>query len=210
MNKSEVFSPFVTLMSFSSPVAMSIGCSIIASKEVDGVGVTWSNLAEPVSLVDDDSMKDAFIMLILDAILYYVLARYLDMVYPGKYGIAKPWNFFNSSKSNRNDSQTLFKTDEQAKSGIIVDEIEKTFAISNFGIRKALDKVSFTCPQDQVTVLLGPNGAGKSTLMNIMCGTLKPDTGSVRIDGHLMDREPELARKSLGMCPQFDIVIDGV
>lgn len=53
----------------------------------------------------------------------------------------------------------------------------------SFGGVKALDDVSFDLPAGQLLALLGPNGAGKSTCFNIVNGQLRPDAGSVQLDG---------------------------
>ncbi|ASU40207.1 ABC transporter ATP-binding protein [Herbaspirillum sp. meg3] len=53
-----------------------------------------------------------------------------------------------------------------------------------FGGVKAVNGVSFDLPSGQLLALLGPNGAGKSTCFNILNGQYRPDTGSIRFDGH--------------------------
>ena len=53
-----------------------------------------------------------------------------------------------------------------------------------FGGVKAVNGVSFDLPSGQLLALLGPNGAGKSTCFNILNGQYKPDTGTIRFDGH--------------------------
>lgn len=50
--------------------------------------------------------------------------------------------------------------------------------------------------------LVGANGAGKSTTMKIICGTLKPTTGRVLINGVDIQENPIKAKKQLGFCPQ--------
>ncbi len=52
-----------------------------------------------------------------------------------------------------------------------------------FGRVTAVASVSFTAPDGKITGLLGENGAGKTTTLGIMCGLLRPDRGSVRVDG---------------------------
>lgn len=52
-----------------------------------------------------------------------------------------------------------------------------------FGRTDALRDVDVRLRSGQVTALMGRNGAGKSTLMNVLAGTHKPDSGSVRVDG---------------------------
>ena len=53
----------------------------------------------------------------------------------------------------------------------------------SFGGIDALAGVSFTLQAGQMLALIGPNGAGKSTCFNALGGQVRPDTGSVRLDG---------------------------
>jgi branched-chain amino acid transport system ATP-binding protein len=52
-----------------------------------------------------------------------------------------------------------------------------------FGGLTALDDVSLTAAPRQVTGIIGPNGAGKTTLLNVLCGFVKPDTGTIQFGG---------------------------
>jgi ribose transport system ATP-binding protein len=53
----------------------------------------------------------------------------------------------------------------------------------NFGATCALDDVSFDLKQGEVHALIGENGAGKSTLVKILSGAVKPDSGSIYLEG---------------------------
>jgi sodium transport system ATP-binding protein len=70
-----------------------------------------------------------------------------------------------------------------------------------FGEVVAVSDASFRAEDGAITGLLGPNGAGKTTTLRMMYGLLKPDTGSVRIDGFDGARETLLARRRLGVLP---------
>ncbi|HEX5715713.1 MAG TPA: ATP-binding cassette domain-containing protein [Thermoanaerobaculia bacterium] len=54
-----------------------------------------------------------------------------------------------------------------------------------FGLKMAVEDVSFRAPDGCVTALLGPNGAGKTTSLRILYGLLRPDAGEVVVDGAL-------------------------
>lgn len=58
--------------------------------------------------------------------------------------------------------------------------------------------VSFTCEQGEVLGLLGPNGAGKTTTLRMLSTALKPDKGTVLIDGEDVLANPLIARKKIG------------
>lgn len=72
----------------------------------------------------------------------------------------------------------------------------------SYGRTRALDAVTFDIARGEFFALLGPNGAGKTTLLHILCSILRPDSGSVRIDGIDLRVDPLLARESLGMVFQ--------
>ena len=67
----------------------------------------------------------------------------------------------------------------------------------------ASDGINFTIEKGQIVGFLGPNGAGKSTTMNIITGYLSSTSGTVKINGHDILEEPELAKKSIGYLPEL-------
>ncbi len=71
----------------------------------------------------------------------------------------------------------------------------------SFGKVKALQGVSFTAPDGQITGLLGPNGAGKTTTLRILYTVLRPDRGTATVDGHDVVRETRQAQRCLGALP---------
>ena len=68
-----------------------------------------------------------------------------------------------------------------------------------YGAKIAVDRISLTLTPG-VTGLLGANGAGKTTLMRMLCGILKPTSGTVSFDG--VDVSTESYRRVLGYLPQ--------
>lgn len=79
---------------------------------------------------------------------------------------------------------------------IDVQGLEKRFPEKKDGA--AVDGVSFTCRDGRVTGLLGPNAAGKTTTMRLIVGLMRPDRGSVVVDGHDVSRNPGAARARMG------------
>ena len=81
---------------------------------------------------------------------------------------------------------------------ITVENLSKTYAS---GVR-SLESVSLEIRRGEILALLGPNGAGKTTLINIICGIVRPTSGTVRVDGHDVMRSFRAARKLIGLVPQ--------
>ena len=61
--------------------------------------------------------------------------------------------------------------------------LEVTGLSKSFAGFRAVSDVSITVETQQIAAVIGPNGAGKSTLFNLITGHLRPDSGSVRLDG---------------------------
>ncbi len=81
----------------------------------------------------------------------------------------------------------------------------RDLAIS-FGGLAAVSGVSLTVPAGKITALIGPNGAGKSTLFGLVSGFLKPDRGSVALEGREIVGMKPHAICRLGMTRTFQIV----
>ena len=87
--------------------------------------------------------------------------------------------------------------DPQAVSAIEVDHIVK-----KYGDFTAVDDVSFSVKEGEIFGLLGPNGAGKSTLIRMMTTLIPITSGKARIAGHDVVKEPNAARRMIGVIPQ--------
>jgi ABC-2 type transport system ATP-binding protein len=71
-----------------------------------------------------------------------------------------------------------------------------------YGERLALDNLSFTVQPAEIFGLLGPNGSGKTTLFRILSTLMVPSSGSARIQGFDVAREPNRARQQTGIVFQ--------
>ena len=66
----------------------------------------------------------------------------------------------------------------------------------------ALDRVSLSVTQGQLTALVGPDGAGKTTLMRMMAGLLAPDEGSLHVLGLDVTRDAQAVQDRISYMPQ--------
>ena len=83
---------------------------------------------------------------------------------------------------------------------IIANDLHKSFKTKT-GKVTAVDGVSFTAHDGQITGLLGPNGAGKTTTMRMLYTLMTPDRGTVTVDGIDAARDPVAVRRALGVLP---------
>lgn len=77
---------------------------------------------------------------------------------------------------------------------IQIDNVTKTY---NNSVR-AVDRLNLTVNNGEIVGFIGPNGAGKTTTIKMLTGILKPDSGSVIINGYNMSTEPLKAKQAIG------------
>eukprot|EP00756_Hemistasia_phaeocysticola_P014714 Hpha_TRINITY_DN15354_c1_g6::TRINITY_DN15354_c1_g6_i1::g.90491::m.90491/K05643/ABCA3; ATP-binding cassette, subfamily A (ABC1), member 3 len=85
-----------------------------------------------------------------------------------------------------------------------VRELQKVYSNGTRAVRG----VTFSVKKGEVFAFLGANGAGKTTTIGTMTGEVNPTSGSVMVAGHDVATEPEAARRGVGLCPQFDALLD--
>lgn len=84
--------------------------------------------------------------------------------------------------------------------------IQITHLSKSFGSIKAVQDLSFRVKEGELFAFLGINGAGKSTTINIMCGQLAKDSGSVFIDGRDLDKDMDFIKRELGIVFQSSVL----
>ena len=77
-----------------------------------------------------------------------------------------------------------------------------------------LDDISFTIPTGSMRILLGPSGSGKSLILKLILGLLKPDSGTITVNGQRVDTMPEQEllkmRADIGMAFQENALFDSL
>ncbi|KAM8731035.1 retinal-specific phospholipid-transporting ATPase ABCA4a isoform 2-T2 [Acanthopagrus schlegelii] len=264
------------LVSLLSQVAFGFGTEYLSRYEEQGLGLQWDNIQTSPLEGDEFSFLTSICMMGLDSILYAVLAWYLDNVFPGQYGIGRPFYFpflpcywLNSvapasseqfdkkgfdnlankdqgeqqkKEEEENQDQEKPKSQEGSAScehqdqrerlekespaeaeenqekdgqqffeaepvdlvkGVCIQDLFKVFGSS---LRPAVDGLSISFYESQITAFLGHNGAGKTTTMSILTGMFPPTSGTATIYGKDIRTDMDSIRLSLGMCPQHNIL----
>jgi ABC-2 type transport system ATP-binding protein len=81
---------------------------------------------------------------------------------------------------------------------ICIAGLTKTYASGQHALRD----IHLEIGKGEIFALLGPNGAGKTTLISIICGIVTPTSGTVRVDGHDVERDYRITRFKIGLVPQ--------
>lgn len=132
--------------------------------------------------VDNISMVDIMEMLAID-ITIYILTTIAILSFK---------RIQNSRKMFRSDEFEMHVKD--SKKSIEIKNLFKTYKAG----KTALKDLTVDFFEDQITVILGENGAGKTTLMSMICGLLRPSSGSIKFKG----------KSSIGICFQQNVLFD--
>ena len=92
--------------------------------------------------------------------------------------------------------------------------VEVKHLVKRYGVKNAVDDISFSIDSGEIVGFLGPNGAGKSTTMNILTGYISATQGEATIGGFDILEEPLKAKKCIGYLPEqpplyLDMTVDG-
>uniref|UniRef100_A0A8B9KPN9 ATP-binding cassette, sub-family A (ABC1), member 3b n=1 Tax=Astyanax mexicanus TaxID=7994 RepID=A0A8B9KPN9_ASTMX len=170
-----------------SNVAMAMGAQLIGMFEGKGTGIQWSNLFDSVTVDDDFSIAQVLGLLLLDTLLYGLVAWYVEAVFPGEYGMPRPWYFFVlpsywcssprvalvMEKEEEEDAEKALKGEfiEEEPTGLVsgvkIKHLAKVFKVGNKS-KKAVKDLTVNMFEGQITVLLGHNGAGKTTTLSML------------------------------------------
>ncbi|XP_016157246.1 PREDICTED: ATP-binding cassette sub-family A member 3 [Ficedula albicollis] len=212
-----------------SNVAMAMGAQLIGMFEGKGTGIQWRDLMKPISVDDNFTLAQVLGMLLLDSVLYGLVAWYVEAVFPGEYGVPQPWYFFltpsywcgrprtvvGKEKEEEEDPEKALKSqyieEEPADlvSGIKIKHLSKVFKVGN-KTKEAVKDLTVNMYEGQITVLLGHNGAGKTTTLSMLTGLHSPTGGQAYINGYEISQDMVLIRRSLGLCPQHDVLFDSM
>ncbi|XP_018523006.1 LOW QUALITY PROTEIN: phospholipid-transporting ATPase ABCA1 [Lates calcarifer] len=209
------------LASFLSPVAFGFGCEYFSQYEEQGVGIQWYNLRSSPVEGDSYSFTISITMLYVDAFIYAVAAWYIEAVFPGEYGIPRPWYFIFQlnywggvpleagmpippAPTEQDEDQI-----ESEPSNLILGvSIRNLVKIYKKGAKLAVNHLNLKFYEGQITSFLGHNGAGKTTTISVLTGLFPPTSGTVYIKGMDIRHDMDIIRRTLGVCPQHNVLFD--
>uniref|UniRef100_UPI00358FEA38 phospholipid-transporting ATPase ABCA7 isoform X2 n=1 Tax=Myxine glutinosa TaxID=7769 RepID=UPI00358FEA38 len=205
-----------------STVAFSFGVEQVALFEEQGFGVQWSNIAGSPGPGQAYSLTTATTMMALDAAIYALLTWYIENVWPGQYSVPRPWYFplsraYWCDQELDNSASAALGQDSLNDAVCIEPEPDLPVGVALHGLRKvygdgkvAVAGLSLNFLQGHITSFLGHNGAGKTTTMSILTGLFPATSGSAYILGRDIRTEMSIIRRSLGTCPQHNVLFDSL
>jgi sodium transport system ATP-binding protein len=90
------------------------------------------------------------------------------------------------------------QADGSGNAPVLVCNLTKTFIDESRGVIRAVDGISFECRESEVFGLLGANGAGKTTTLRMLSTIIAPTSGTARILGRDIVKDPAGVRRSMG------------
>lgn len=196
--------------------AVSLGIRAILKHEANDQGLTVDSLFKGPSIEDTFAVGFAMVMMIVSAVVYLVIALYVEQIKPGYYGVPRPWYFpiaplLNFCRDHtpklipgKPSSPFMEEVSEDMIVGIEMYNLRKTYESQ----RATLNGVTIKAYRNEITVLLGENGAGKTTLMSVLSGMIVPTSGTAVINGYDIRYDIGRVRQSIGFCPQHNILFD--
>lgn len=90
------------------------------------------------------------------------------------------------------------QVDPSGEAPVVVCNLTKTFLDQSRGTIRAVDGISFQCRESEIFGLLGANGAGKTTTLRMMSTIITPTSGTAKMLGHDIVKDPSGVRRSMG------------
>uniref|UniRef100_A0A8C1KHZ7 Zgc:172302 n=1 Tax=Cyprinus carpio TaxID=7962 RepID=A0A8C1KHZ7_CYPCA len=211
------------LASFLSPVAFGFGCEYFSQYEEQGVGIQWFNLRSSPLEGDSYNFTISIVMLYADAVIYALATWYIEAVFPGQYGIPRPWYFIFQLNywggvplevglpvppAPRDEPDGKNRIEAEPTNLILGVSIRNLVKIYKKGAKLAVNHLNIKFYEGQITSFLGHNGAGKTTTMSILTGLFPPTAGTIYVKGMDIRTDMDMIRRTLGVCPQHNVLFD--
>eukprot|EP00980_Cylindrotheca_fusiformis_P009501 scaffold2077_cov119-Cylindrotheca_fusiformis.AAC.4 len=201
--------------------AFAYGLAEIGRLEDAGVGLNY----DVINKTDNPSgytFENTLQNFVFDCIFWGILSWYANRVVRSEYGRAQPFYFPftrsywcpGSAVSRRKERYEGHKYNEgvpvEEVSNALKDQIADGQSIEicdlrkEFGDKKAVDGLSMSLFNGQITALLGHNGAGKTTTISMLTGMLAPTSGYATVRGKDIRSEMNDVREEIGICLQHD------
>uniref|UniRef100_A0A7N0U007 ABC transporter domain-containing protein n=2 Tax=Kalanchoe fedtschenkoi TaxID=63787 RepID=A0A7N0U007_KALFE len=194
-------------------------------------GMTWENLNE-----QGNGMKEVFLIMSLEWVIFLVSAYYIDQVISPGTGIRRSPLFFLETlrrktsslpkrlSSLRQESKVSVEAEkadveqEREKVEHLISDSDPNHSIIAYELKKvypgrdgnpdkfAVRGLSLAIPKGECFGMLGPNGAGKTSFINMMIGLTKPTSGTAIVQELDIRTQMDLIYTSMGVCPQHDLL----
>lgn len=205
-------------MLYCLPVNTALGqvLEMILQLDMASDGVGFSNVATRIEGFNF-SVLEMMMMFVIISVIQMSLTIYIEQVFTGDIGVAKPWWFpvgpvvrmFKSDKEIlENSGSSVSGRDYEPDPTNLKKGIEIVDLSKSFGSARVVNNFSLNLFENQISVLLGHNGAGKTTTMNMLTGMFSPTQGTAFLNGFDITTETVKARSSLGLCPQHNVLFD--
>ncbi|KAM8934126.1 uncharacterized protein RCH25_004525 [Pelodytes ibericus] len=226
-----------TLLCIFSPTALSYGTQYIVYYEEQDTGIQWNNMYKSPVLNDTFNCAWTCWMMLIDSFIYFIVGAYIRTVFPGMYGIGAVWYFpflpsfwlescglahlCPKKVSGLKSTNMMVQSGSQKKGGDNnfspnneMEPSDLNVGISLHGLTKtynskmAVKDLNLTFYEGHITAIMGHNGAGKTTTLSMLTGLFSATSGTIYIYGEDIRTHLNSARKSMGVCMQYDVLFD--
>ena len=207
-------------------VALGYGSWQFADFEKESIGAQWYNIMGNVNDTEYTQIPIgmSMIFMVMDGIIYYLIAWYIDAVFPGQYGVPRAPYFFlqksywtGKSEKSGDEKEDIVRHDvpselreDKPEVGVELINLTKVYSSGCCTKREkvAVNELSLQFYNDEITSFLGHNGAGKTTTMSMLTGMYTPTKGTAYLSGYDVHNQMDDIRKQLGFCPQHNVLWD--